>query len=246
MTNPIYYLLGRLCIFCGRTVEPAGDGICPQCAEELKRDGLILSVSDRRETVSLYRYGGVVRHGLWRFKYRGCAELGRDCGVRLAEAYRMLNDSAHVVTCVPRAKDGLPRLYNQSAVIAKVMAKRLSLPFDGELLFKRNGARPQPLCTSAAMRRHNANYAYRKGPSKRDLTGKTVLLVDDLFTTGATANACVQVLKKSGAAHVLIYTAARSDPSLHKRLVRSLKYRHVTEEFGDCSEFRGRRFRRVR
>ena len=96
------------------------------------------------------------------------------------------------------------------------------------------------------MRRHNANYAYRKGPSKRDLTGKTVLLVDDLFTTGATANACVQVLKKSGAAHVLIYTAARSDPSLHKRLVRSLKYRHVTEEFGDCSEFRGRRFRRVR
>ena len=230
-----YLILGRQCLFCGKTVDPR-DEFCKSCAREAKE----AQVTDHRGgPVSLYYGIGAVHQGLHRFKYRTCAEFGFACGKKLARIFAKRGEHAHLVTCVPRAKDGLPRRYNQSDVLAKAFARTAGLPYDGRLLGKRRGARTQVECRTVKEREANAKKSFCMGKSKRDLQGLRVVLVDDLYTTGATARACAELLRKRGASEVLIYTAARAVLRPSWRLVRSAK----TTVAGDLSPATQIRFR---
>ena len=227
--NLLRYVFGNLCIFCGRTADPRDGEICRSCREEILRDNLEIPPGETGPVLSLYRYEGAPRNGLHRFKYRNARRLGRFCGRRMALRFRELGRRGDVVTCVPRAKDGLSRPYNQSAVLAKAFAKQTGLPFDPDLLRKRSGARTQVQCKSSAARRKNAAYAYRKGTSPRNLSGLTVILIDDLYTSGATARACEEILKKQGAAAVEICTAmiAADRPGIALRISSKRKHKQV-------------------
>ncbi len=234
-------VFGRCCLFCGNTVDPAAMGdICPECTEQIETQKLAIPSGESGPAVSLYWYDGPVRLGLHRFKYGGKIALGRFCGARLGEESRNRGTVADVITCVPRAKDGKPRLYNQSRVIAGEMAKITGLPLDDKLLIKRKGALTQPECSTRLLRQKNAKKAYRPGPSSRDLTGKTVVLVDDLYTSGATCEACAAILKKRGAARVLVYTACRVKPGNPFKLVRNLGCKPQHFEFSDPTPYRRR------
>ncbi len=245
--NLFFYVFGRCCMFCGKTVEP-GDayGICEDCARGISEQRLIIPSGENRDSVAVYYFEGPARRGLHRFKYGDKIALGKFCGKLLAARFRVRGDRGHVVTCVPRAKDGRPRIYNQSAVIAKAMAKELGLPFDPNLLFKRKGICPQPECPTHLAREENAKRAYRNGPSKRDLSGQSVVLVDDLYTTGATVNACCNILKKRGAADTLTYTAMRVRAEGATPLVANFDRPLVHEDFIDPFSHRKRRFRGIR
>ncbi len=236
--NILHLVFGRCCLFCGKTIDPsAPSDCCEACETQIKEQKLALSAGEA-PTVFLYWYDGPVRLGLHRFKYGGKIALGQVCGRRLAEEFLRRGEQAHVVTCVPRAKDGKPRLYNQSRVIAREMAKITGLPFDDKLLFKRKGMLTQPECPTRLARKENAEKAFRKGPSTRDITGKTVVLVDDLYTSGATTEACSAVLKKRGAARVLVYTACRAKPGNVPKLVRKFDSKPTHYEFSDPSLYR--------
>lgn len=235
------WVLGRQCLFCGRTVDPQSEGICTECAARIAEENLEISAEETGAVISLYRYAGPVREGLHRFKYGGVADLGIDCGQKLALLFRELGRHGDVVTCVPRAKDGAPRLYNQSRVIAEAFAKALNLPLDDALLRKRNGARTQPECVDRHARLRNAEHAYRKGPSPRNIEGQTVVLIDDLYTSGATAQVCTEILKKRGAAQVIICTAMQTKAPA-PRLVRSESFEHRHIALVDESDYRGRVF----
>ena len=221
--NLLHILLGRTCIFCGSTVDPSSDGICESCAAAISERNLELLTEENDEVISLYRYEEPLRHGLHRFKYNGVSDLGKHCGTRLARRLRELGREGDLVTCIPRAKDGLPRIYNQSEVIARRLAKELKLPFCGTLLRKRKGARSQTECINAHARLRNAQKAYRKGFGRDNLTGKRIILVDDLYTTGATTRTCSDLLKKMGAESVLICTAMR--------VPRSIKTLHISKSY---------------
>ncbi len=207
------YVFGQRCLFCGATVEVSDEHLfCDDCAKVIRERQLTLSAEEFPDVVSLYRLDDPARKGLYRFKYGGVKALGVLLGEWMAERYRVLNHQADVITCVPRAKDSLPRMYNQSAVIARSMAQHLKIPFDARLLSKRKGALSQLECPTPLAREKNAQWAYRMGPSSADVTGKRVLLVDDLYTTGATVRACCDLLKQRGAERVLVYTALRTVP----------------------------------
>jgi ComF family protein len=209
--NVFHYILGRQCLFCGRTVDPR-DEFCPECRKVLDDPHYRPAGEGQNSSSFLFYYYGPVREGLLRYKYAGKIALGKYCGRALAERFRFRGDSADVVTCVPRAADGLPRPYNQSGVIAKTFAKELGIPFDPHLLRKRTGFRSQTNCIDAHARKLNAEGAFRIGPSKRDLHGLRVVIIDDLYTTGSTMNACKTLLKKRGAESVGHYTAMRAGP----------------------------------
>lgn len=230
------YLLGHFCVFCGKLLDPSADPICPECTERIRRENLSLSPEENDPSVqALFRFAGCARGALHRFKYGNRRELGTVCGRRLADRFLQSGSRADAVTCVPRAKDGIPRRYNQSAVIARAFASRADLPFDAKLLRKREGARTQVQCEGSAARRRNAENAFRIGPSARDLTGCSVVLVDDLYTSGATADVCSQLLLKRGARQVFVYCAMRafgspphlirssSDEVIHVDLAESVK-----------------------
>lgn len=224
--NLLHIILGRTCIFCGNTVDPSSDGVCKNCAQAIAERHLEILPSEQKDVLSLFRYEEPLRHGLHRFKYNGVADLGKYCARLMAQRIRELDLNADLITCVPRAKDGLPRMYNQSEMIARPLAKQLNLPFNNTLLRKRSGAKSQTECINAHARLRNAQKAFRKGFQKIDLHGKRILLVDDLYTTGATTQTCSELLKKMGAESVLICTAMRVCGSPSALLI-SNNYTHL-------------------
>ena len=147
--------------------------------------------------VVLLKYEGVKRLGDW-FAGRLAEMVQRDI-----EAYR-----ADLVVPVPLHADRLrDRGYNQAELIARPLAKRLSLKF-GAYLLVRTKPRPPRLVLSRTERWTSVRgaYATRQGAAVDNLR---ILLVDDVLTTGATLDACSKALKEAGAAAVLGVTVAR-------------------------------------
>ncbi|MBO5213567.1 MAG: ComF family protein [Clostridia bacterium] len=241
--NLFHVIFGRCCILCGKTVDPKSSEICEECSAKIEKNYLRIPLSENRNRVSVYYYGEPIRRGFHHFKYGGKKDFGIYLGKKLAERYRQRGDLAHVVTCVPRAKDGKARIYNQSAVIAKAAAKALDLPFDPNLLEKRKGALTQPECPTPLAREENAKKSYRAGSSRRTLSGLRVLLIDDLCTTGATVRACGDVLRKRGAEEVLVYTAIYDRTESVPSLVANFDQIHVHDDFSDAEKYQNRKYR---
>lgn len=102
------------------------------------------------------------------------------------------------------------RRYNQSALLAFALAKALALPCMPGLLQRAQHTTPQMRLTRQE-RLKNVARAFRVPPNAMDvLTDKTVLLVDDVVTTGATVDACAAALKKAGVATVHVVALART------------------------------------
>jgi ComF family protein len=101
------------------------------------------------------------------------------------------------------------RRYNQAAELAKRVGGLSGVAVGHRLLKRRKATKSQGGLGMAA-RQRNVAHAFQVPPkSKAQLAGKTVVLIDDVFTTGATARACSQVLLRAGAAEVRVLTIAR-------------------------------------
>ena len=96
------------------------------------------------------------------------------------------------------------RGYNQAELIAEALGKRLALPVDKKLLKRKVNTRPQK-DLGPAERKANLNNAFI---SKGRLEGGNVLLVDDIYTTGATVDEAARILKKAGADRVYFLVIA--------------------------------------
>jgi ComF family protein len=100
------------------------------------------------------------------------------------------------------------RGFNQAELLARQVAKRRQIPVLQALRRKRSTATQAGL--AIAGRRRNVAGAF-EARSGNKVTGARILLIDDVMTTGATANACATVLKRSGAKSVSLLTLARVD-----------------------------------
>jgi len=100
------------------------------------------------------------------------------------------------------------RGYNQAELLARGVAKRRRIPVVNALRRRKPTANQAGL-TSAGRRRNMAGAFEARGAV--ELRSKRILLIDDVFTTGATASACARALKKAGAGSVSLLTLARAD-----------------------------------
>lgn len=98
--------------------------------------------------------------------------------------------------------------HNAAEVLADVLSRMLNLRFDSQLLARSRKTKPQKRTESVAARRENQRDSFRV-PADSSLQGLKVLLVDDILTTGATANEAARCLKKAGAEVVGIAVIAR-------------------------------------
>jgi ComF family protein len=133
--------------------------------------------------------------------------LAERIGIVFADgmAPRLKNVGVEVVVSVPlHWRRRWQRGYNQSEVLAQALADALRAPC---LKWRLKRTRPTPHQTSLSptARRDNVRGAFHASPK---LAGKTVLLVDDVFTTGATAQAAASALKAAGVSRVLIAVVA--------------------------------------
>lgn len=116
-----------------------------------------------------------------------------------------------IITPVPlHYRRLLYRRYNQAALLAKALAQHKNLSYKGDIL-KRIRATESQGHKSPAERAKNVEGAFSvKSKYTETLKNKTILLVDDVYTTGATLNACAKALKNAGAATIYSVTIARA------------------------------------
>ena len=100
------------------------------------------------------------------------------------------------------------RGFNQALLLARALARRRGLPIAARALARTRATHAQPGLPAAA-RRHNLDGAFALRSGAR-VAGQRVVVIDDVLTTGATADACARVLLAAGAARVDVYTAGRA------------------------------------
>jgi ComF family protein len=143
-------------------------------------------------------------------KHEAILPLARWFGERLVEVVRreLEGFAPETVVPVPLHPDRLrERGFNQAELLAKAVAKRLGLPLEQHGLERRK-PRPAKLRLSRRERWQAARGTYA-AVTGRQFDNQRVLLVDDVFTTGATLDGCTRALRSAGAAHVAALTVAR-------------------------------------
>lgn len=201
-------LSGPHCARCGRPFvsEVAAASAQPQC--QLCRRG----VYDFDSARSFTAYDKHATKAVVLLKYHRVTPLANWFAARLAEMVRREGIAADVVVPVPlhRARQR-ERGYNQAELIARPLAKQLGLPLEPVLLV-RTKPRPEKHRLTRKERWSSVKGAYSAQEGTR-IDKRMVLLVDDVFTTGATLDACSRALRKAGAAGVIGVTVARVVPN---------------------------------
>ena len=121
-------------------------------------------------------------------------------------AARLQADNQLIIPLPLHADRLRERGFNQSAEIARVIGNQLNLPVDRSSVF-RNRATPRQAELPLKERHKNVRGAFE---CSADLSGRKVLLIDDVMTTGATVNECARIIKLHGASDISVVVAARA------------------------------------
>ncbi len=155
-------------------------------------------------------FEGPVRNALHRLKYRRNVALGEALARPMAVFARQQGWSVDLVAPVPLGQRRMKeRGYNQAALIAWPLAVFAGWQYAPAAIRRVRETRSQ-VGLSAEERRENMRSAFWADARQAD--GKTVLIVDDVATTGATLSACAQAFLEAGACSVLALTLARALP----------------------------------
>lgn len=192
-----------LCICCGYPFEfDLGPGtLCGACARDRPAYGRARAV---------LRYDDASKDLILAFKHADRTDGAPAYGAWLARAGAELLAEAELIVPVPLHWSRLfARRYNQAALLALALGRASGLPVIPDLLRRRRRT-PSQGRLSAHARRRNVAGAFSIGPAQGSaVAGRRVLLIDDVLTTGATAEACTRVLQRAGAEAVDVLTLAR-------------------------------------
>ncbi len=188
-------LTGHRCLRCGKLADGQAE-YCPDCLKFTRYfsegTGIFHYEDPMKKSILAFKYSGHLEYA--RFYARAMAVYG---GSRLAV---WKPDRIVPVPMYP-AKERL-RGYNQSALIARELSALTHIPCDEKMVVKTAPTRSQK--TLNAVQRRNNLYQSLKVLKKAD--GLTILIVDDVFTTGSTADALARRLKEAGAREVYVCT----------------------------------------
>jgi competence protein ComFC len=193
-----------LCLCCGKFFDDSGEPhFCRQCLMQ-------------RPVFSVHRscgpYSGILKDIIILFKYRGYSVLGKELATFVLKTLGREEslwwglESIIPVPLSPQKEK--QRGFNQASLLAKELAtqKKIELVLDQLIKVKTT---PSQTSLEAADRRKNLKGAF-KIAHDRGIDGKTVLLVDDVYTTGSTLQECSLELMKAGALEVRALTIARA------------------------------------
>ena len=227
--GPLSFVIGSgpLCSGCVGAIRPQRGGLCACCGEALGMESerfhaqgsegvkcaeCRLAAPAFTRAVAYGVYEDELREMIHLLKYEGVRSVVSALGRRLAETIAGLGLSDALVVAVPLfpAKQRA-RGYNQSVLLADAAVKRLrpsGLVVAHDVLRRVRDTESQ-FALTPRMRRKNLRGAFAVSDPAH-VAGREVLLVDDIYTTGATARECARVLMAAGAAKVWVATLARA------------------------------------
>jgi ComF family protein len=198
------FLDGPACAQCGLPfeIDPGGETLCVACLAHPP-------AFDKARAIM--RYDEASRKPILALKHADRLDLVPAFGRWLERSGRELLAGSDLIVPVPLHHARLwTRRYNQSAELARALSRLGELPVDPFVLCRTRSTPSQGQMPSASARRRNVRGAFSVSDARKaGLEGKRILLVDDVMTTGATANACAKALKRAGAANVYVLALAR-------------------------------------
>jgi len=197
----------RVCPECWGKIKMIRPPLCQRCGRAMEREfGTCWSCKGKKFSFdrvwAVGRYDGILKELIHKFKFQDREYLYRPLGELMARYLAdTINQKIDLVTSVPMSKERLrERGYNQASLLAGVIARETGIMFKDKLLYRQRRTRPQYRLSSEE-RKENLRGAFTL-IQKQDVREQTVLVVDDIFTTGATIEECALTLKRGGAKRV--------------------------------------------
>ena len=213
----VHIIFPRRCAYCGKVIEysrmmcrkceselPRISGvICPKCAREKDKCNCKGAENYFNSIAAPFYFEGCVRHGVHIFKFRNGFRNYEAYSLEMADTVRQRFSDIEFdfITEIPMTRKSIKkRGYNQSSYLAKGISESLGIEYKTDVISKIYETKKQ----------HNIGYILRKGnltgvfdvknPSK--VKDKTILLCDDISTTGETFNECAKMLWLYGAKEI--------------------------------------------
>lgn len=154
-----------------------------------------------------YAYHGVLKDAISQFKYHGKVRLAHPLAELMASGWH-LPPNVDALMAVPLHPTRLrEREYNQSLLLAYHLSRHLRIPILWNVLVRTRSTVPQTTLNRATrLRNLRRSFAVTQPEA---IAGKSIVIVDDVFTTGTTSNECAKALRKAGADHVFVASLAR-------------------------------------
>jgi len=213
----------RSCVGCGRV----GDFICVRCSKKLSR--LLPPICQRcgrpessgmycrgcwgthnhiHEIRSVFVFEGIIRTAVHEFKYRNLRSIAASLSKYMADYFVEHELAADVLLPVPMHAGRLKkRGYNQSELLAGQISATISVPVRGDLIKRVRDNKPQARTSCVEERWSNMRDAFTC--VSNEVSGKDIIIIDDVCTSGATLEACAVALKSKGANKISGFTLAR-------------------------------------
>ncbi len=194
------YLTGKLCLHCGEPLIADGN-YCKRCKGKK-------FLYDR--AISPFKYTDEIKNLIIGLKYNNKKYNAKCLASFMADCFNATSLYADVIIPVPLCESRLKqRKYNQAEVLANEVSKHLNKKLLTNILFRVKET-PSQTNLDFMERKKNLKDAFKVKGSKKPIKDKFVLLIDDVFTTGATTTECAKALKKAGAKVVYVLTASHT------------------------------------
>lgn len=193
-------ITGHRCLVCGVPINDEAD-YCLRCQR---------TESVFRRNVSPLRYDGEGRQLVHMLKFGGKRYIARLLGAMMADEFLSSGEECEIVVPVPMSEKEVKRRgFNQSELLAADIGERLGMPVLPALSKVKDTPPQKELTGKERAENLKGCFALRFGEYVK---GRKILLVDDVFTTGSTANECARTLLKGRARSVTVLTAAVTVP----------------------------------
>lgn len=221
ITDSIYKIVSKLpavladvfypqrCIMCNLPVNIGSTySLCTDCRDKLSKYGKVVRDNDKyfEEAVCALEYSDYIKTAMTDYKFRNNRYLYRTFAYAVYQKVYM-RDFIHDISiiCPVPIHPMREREYNQSELMAKYLSGLMGIDFCKDLLIKIKNITPLSKM-GYRLRKHRIKSAVTFN-IQYNIVGKTICLIDDIYTTGATANECSRILRMYGAKKVYVLSA---------------------------------------
>lgn len=204
-------LYPRTCGFCGRINK---EYICKKCEKRLESEAICKIHKSKSKLIGyhgyIFKYQGIIRDKMIDYKFNEQAYLYKTFSKIILKNENMCRfiKKCDIIIPVPIHKNRKKcRGYDQTKLISKELARNLNIKVEFNVLVKKNNIKPQSTLTKKE-REQNIKEAYEIKNAEK-IWGKKILLIDDIYTTGATIEECARTINKANPKAISAFTIAK-------------------------------------